>query len=451
MPFSSRVTRVVDWILVFVAAAVATYVGLALVAYVGGLEVFVTKAGARAFGGAGLLVALGLLAVRALPSRVRTNVALLTLSMGGSILVAEYALGIAVPTRAAVAAKAGVMFDPRPRDVALRDLRTLGIRVYPGVGGHSFIFNDLVIVGGVSRAPMLFPNETGEYFLYLADEHGFHNPIGLHGDRVKILALGDSFTQGCCIRSDLGYVARIRQVYPRTLNLGIGGNGPLLMLASFREYGEVLTPAHVLWFFDESNDLDDVKQERRHPLLLRYLEDDRFTQGLRDRQVEIDTRGRAHFDQGRQTFPPAGRNYLFPGLETVKLSRMRVTIHDGMIAAAPHTAGRVELETLGAALRQVTQRTAAWGGRVTFVYLPEHLRYSAPRYANPLRDDVLRLVREIGLPIVDLHEVFRGLPDPLAIFPLNFPSPHYGVVGHTLVAEAVLRALETSMAPAGDR
>lgn len=49
---------------------------------------------------------------------------------------------------------------------------------------------------------------------------------------------------------------------PRTLNLGMGGIGPLHELAILKEYGSVVRPKVVLWVYYEGNDLADLSHEK---------------------------------------------------------------------------------------------------------------------------------------------------------------------------------------------
>jgi hypothetical protein len=85
------------------------------------------------------------------------------------------------------------------------------------------------------------------------------------------------------------FISLIREQYPRTLNLGIERrNGHLVMLATLKEYAESVRPKVVLWFYFEGNDLRDLSDERRGPLLSRYLVSNQFSQHLSSRQDEID-------------------------------------------------------------------------------------------------------------------------------------------------------------------
>ena len=63
------------------------------------------------------------------------------------------------------------------------------------------------------------------------------------------------------------FVALIRQHYPATINLGVSGDGPLTMLATLKEYVQFAKPRVVLWFFWEGNDLSDLQEREKFPLV----------------------------------------------------------------------------------------------------------------------------------------------------------------------------------------
>ena len=147
----------------------------------------------------------------------------------------------------------------------------------------------LLPLAGIALRPTVLCNEVGPYVVYESDEHGFNNPAGSWDGPVRVVALGDSFTHGRCVPPEKNLVAVIRERHPRTLNLAMSGNGPLLELAILREFAPALRPAFVLWFYYEGNDLTmDLFQEKRHPILLRYLEDPAFRQDLLSRQAASD-------------------------------------------------------------------------------------------------------------------------------------------------------------------
>jgi len=184
-------------------------------------------------------------------------------------------------------------YDFRTYHRVVRDLRLSGDRAYPSLFPRALLSQksftaSFLPLGDISASTTIYCNESGDYLIYRSDEYGFHNPAGIWESALDIAAVGDSFTQGACVASESNFVSRIRQRYPYTLNLGMGGNGPLLALAGMQEYLADLKPKLVLWFFFEGNDLEDLPDEFKDARLRRYLEDRSFRQNLTARQPDID-------------------------------------------------------------------------------------------------------------------------------------------------------------------
>lgn len=59
------------------------------------------------------------------------------------------------------------------------------------------------------------------------------------------------------------------------------------MFAAIREYLRVVKPKTVLWFYYEGNDLENLRREKKSPLLMSYLTS-RIYQDLLHKQSEID-------------------------------------------------------------------------------------------------------------------------------------------------------------------
>ena len=95
------------------------------------------------------------------------------------------------------------------------------------------------------------------------------------------------------------------------------------------------------------------------------------------------------------------------------------------------------IDLLHKTLMRAKASVDSWGGQLYFVYLPERDRYIDASVVY-YRDQVLRAVKEVGIPLIDIHPAFRVQDDPLALFPLRRIG-HYNGRGHYIVAEEVLR------------
>ena len=167
---------------------------------------------------------------------------------------------------------------------------------FPSIIPYSFVKSEglrtkngrIFPLGGTSERTTVFCNESGEFIIFESDEHGFNNPRELYKvGEVDIVLTGDSFAQGACVEPGKGIAGQLRKTWKGVLTVGSAHNGPLLELATLKEYAEPLHPRIVLWLYYEGNDLQNLLGAQTSPLLMKYLRAE-FSQNLLDRQTEID-------------------------------------------------------------------------------------------------------------------------------------------------------------------
>lgn len=295
-------------------------------------------------------------------------------------------------------------------------------------------------LGGVSRREIVHCNEGGQWMTYPSDEHGFNNPKGLYQAPLDVLLVGDSFTEGACVRAGEDLASQLRKARRRTLSVGMGGAGPLIELAALKEYGEPLKPKEVAWLYYAS-DPSDLTAELQSDTLLEYAQDG-FSQKLLSRQREIDAAWasfRAGAAQGALR-PQAG------SVEQVALRRKagRFLSFYYLRAAweGSYPLSRADLEQLSLYLdlvKTAQRRTEAWGGRFTFVYLPERGLFIEPTRADRFRPALLAGLRDRGVRVVDLAGTFQSGGDPLSFFWLGHGT-HYNAKGYAAAASALAAA-----------
>lgn len=358
------------------------------------------------------------------------------------------------PGESASAAR-GLEYDPRGKLEVLRDLRADGVPAYPfvhpalllapdGAGrSHSVIRIDgaeVQPVGGIGGVVTVVCREAGAYLIYTADRHGFHNPPDAwpaEGGRTDLLAIGDSFAQGQCVPDGQGMVSRLRETIPATLSLGAGHDGPLLMLAALREFGDTLRPPVVLWLFYEGNDLIiDLPRESRSPLLMRYLAAG-FDQNLANRQDLIDEALSAYADEQLVAASAEERDTVRGRMMgVVKLRGLRRLF--GATAYPPEP----DLVLFERILARARDDVRGWGGRLVFVYLPSWNTLFRPTASlDRMREGVLDIAHRLDLPVLDLLPAFDRAADRQALF--YYPGSHYSPEGHALVAREIDDALES--------
>lgn len=392
----------------------------------------------------GVLLSLGSLK---LPPVLRINVAVTLLSIGFALYAFELfqALRFSTDPVERAARRNGNSYDGRSKREVLRDLRQDGFVAYPASIPNLFISSnsfesDLIPLGGIANRTTVLCNESGQYSVYESDEHGFHNPKGLwNADSLEIAVVGDSFVHGSCVPTGRDMVSWIRQRRPRTLNLGMSGNGPLLMLATIREYLPALKPDVVLWVYYEGNDLIELEKEKSSPALLNYLNDN-FSQGLRHRQAKIDSVLVSRADSEIKTLDE----------KTTTTDRIQDLLElqglRNLLGAYTHLTPRrvhCDLPLLERILKEAKATVTSWGGTLYFIYLPSWARYySRKNDCEELRDQVLALVRNSSIPVVDMHPIFQARRNRAELFAQHeFSFAHYGVEGYRLVAQTVLDSI----------
>jgi hypothetical protein len=352
--------------------------------------------------------------------------------------------------------------DRRSKLEVIEDLRAEGVDAWPLV--LSWLFtesngllsekNRIFPLGGISNKTIVYCNESGQYKIFKSDEHGFNNPRGLYKKgEIKIALIGDSFTIGSCVKEGEDMGSLLRSMGFNVLNLGNGGNGPLIELATLKEYAEPIQPEIVLWVYYEGNDLNDLENERKASMLMQYLEDDYHTQNLLKRQDEIDAAlikyvnsqwiknihlHATPYQNYQEEKPRKNRD----SLKIIKLWHLRSRLK----LLNPQKRTRItnlkkNLSLFSEILTTANQWTSDWGGKFYFVYLPSMERYINDNNNGNFcgRDDVLAIVHKLGIPLIDFHEVLNKHPDPLSLTP--FLGAHYNAEGYKLLSDFIIEHL----------
>lgn len=409
-----------------------------------------------------------------LPGAAKISLALCCFSSAFALYATEvYFTFASTPRSIGQFAKSGASFDIRSAFEVISDLRSQGLDAHadlagrlPLVAGKSSLPSQsgtFLPLGGISRKLIVFCNETGRYVTYRSDEYGFNNPAGIWLKRpLSIAALGDSFAQGFCTDPQETFMARIRNRFPETLTLGMVGSGPLLELATLKEYLTALKPKTVLWFYFEANDLQDLADESQSPLLMAYLEQPDFSQHLIARQPEID-RAWTQYEADLMSAWTTNRapRWLRPIADwladltvehknrnrTARILRLREIRGRLEARFSRHGDESAQLPLLRRTLALANETVNSWGGSLHFVFLPGMELLMNPNSARAqLAKLVLQQPESLGIPVIDVRNTFQSHPIASIFF---YPDSHYSGLGAGLVAETVLSSLDHHQAPNG--
>jgi hypothetical protein len=401
-----------------------------------------------------------------LSDATKLSMALCLVSVFFSLYAAELYLILAQERRFMNAAEAqGKAFDRRKKVEVINDLRRSGVDAFPIMRAKSMLEDrgdgtlmpvltvdgeGLLPLASIAETTVVGCNENGQRMVYKSDEHGFHNPPGLwEAVPVEIAIVGDSYAHGSCVSSDRNSAAWLTKEFGNVLNLGIGGFGPLVQLASIREYLEPLEPKTVLWFYYEGNDLaGDLALERRAPLLMKYYEEDDFRQNLMGRRKEISDRLAAYLNEGLVEAMKELDDTYAHFRRFLELHKLRGFFGLGFTSLGIFS-GDYERDTelFAGIMEKARQQIESWDGRIVFVYLPEWNRYTAAKRDNAIRDRLRGRVLEIlaaqNIPLIDIHDFFVARPDPREFF--QYPGFHFNEDGYKLTAEAIAQYLRAQV------
>ena len=145
--------------------------------------------------------------------------------------------------------------------------------------------NKLLPLSGYENSKtLLCLDEKNKPVYYLSDDFGFNNSKHDRNEMINFLLIGDSYVQGMCVDTKNNLNSQFRRLSYNTISLGIGGNGPLLELATFKEYEENYTYENIILFITPENDFNDLKNEINNDILIRYLNEKNFKQKLTDKK-----------------------------------------------------------------------------------------------------------------------------------------------------------------------
>lgn len=400
-----------------------------------------------------------------LPHARRVKIARLAVPALALAWLAESRAARSAPRDGTVAARRGVAFDTRtPLDV-VRDERAGGgdatTAVTPAsvmaAGGVEIEGRRVIPLGGIAHKKTVLCNEGGEYTTYTSDDYGFHNPRGVWGELgpVEVGIVGEAFMHGACVPSGAGAADVIRARYPRTVNLGMVGNGPLTELGGIVEYLSYVKPKIVLWAYYH-NDFATLEAEKASPILRAYVDAD-GRQGLYGKGREIDAAlaGFAAKQEGaaqawprplatigltRRSTPMFLQDWVMGEDHSSLGAALRFDKLSGAIGArlARKTADAPpDFATWKRVLEKAKRVVASWGGTLHFVYLADLHHLSGPEH--PLRKQVLDLVRELDLPLIDVQPAFAKERDPMTL--RYHAESHCNEAGNRLIGSTVLSAL----------
>ncbi len=361
-----------------------------------------------------------------------------------------------------------VALEPLSKPALIRSMRKKNIDAYPAITSQIILMRNhlqplttlkgprVLPLGGIAHKTTVFCQEAEDMITYTSDRYGFRNEDALWDETIDVVVVGDSFVQGACMNEDDHLISALRSNWPKTLNLGSFGNGPLANIATISEYALEKKPKYILWFYVANDLAIDLPLEERSEILVSYIKNPRFSQNLRATQESIDQTlsgflleeiGRLESEAITQT---GYRGFLT--LEKLQ-NQLRRWQDRALAPPAPDfpeafdydRQDSIDYNKHSHIVAEAADRAHAAGSELIFVLVPDARMYR--QVTNPAaqpRKHVERLIASIegvGLPTINLYEVFASEKNPMKFFAGlggyygHFNRAGYKKAGNALVSE----------------
>ena len=310
------------------------------------------------------------------------------------------------------------------------------------VGPNTYLDKNYKIfpLSGISNTKTVYCNENGYYSIYQSDRYGFNNPDNeWNKEKIKFFLIGDSFTHGACVNRPKDIASNLRLLSnDSVLNLGYGGNGPLIEYATLKEY---LLPnvEMVFWIYLEGNDLYNLNNELKNKILIEYLNDLSFTQNLKFKQNKIDEIANTIVKKEvlNDSFQLNKDNQLkYKIIKFIRLNNVKKFVEKRIVKNKVNKFEDKIFKEFKDILKLSKEFIIKNNSKLYFVYLPEYHRYKS-NYDDTNYNYIKDIINELEIPFIDIHkEIFKKEQNPLQLFPFKLIG-HYNEKGYKKIAEII--------------
>ena len=201
-----------------------------------------------------------------------------------------------------------------------------------------------------------------------------------------------------------------------------------------REYGQDININKLFWFYYEGNDFLDFKNELKVNILKNYLEDENFSQNLKNNQIKINS----ILEAKNLEIIRSDGNDLFNRFQLTKLKNVIIKIKSLYL-----NINDKKLEKYLYVMNLINKFTKEKKIDFYFVYLPDFNRYKKNNsYDLFNKKKLINFLKLNKINIIDVdNEVFAFDKDPKDNFP-NKQFGHYNEIGYRKISEKILEYVQ---------
>ena len=293
-------------------------------------------------------------------------------------------------------------------------------------------------LSGISNSKTVFCKEGPEFSIYQSDRYGFNNPDNNWNKNIDYMLIGDSFAQGACVNEGEDIASQLRSLTgKKIITLGMAGNGPLIELASLKEYASDINVKNIFWIYFERNDLDDLNKEKKSQILNKYLNDD-FSQKLKKKQSQIDSIVKKKLLEEKKNLKTNNSSKIkskvsaFQKIIRLQITRDKLALDRGIYFKIDPLFEEVIIKA-----KKFSQKKNA---NFYFVYLPDKesfMEHNLLKKNLYKKNEVIKILNNNNINIIDIHSLlFLKEKDPFALFAHRIYG-HYNAETYSKIATII--------------
>jgi hypothetical protein len=270
-------------------------------------------------------------------------------------------------------------------------------------------------------------NQDGKYSINFSDNYGFNNDNESWKNKIDYVFVGDSIGYGQCLNRKNNIPSIISKLNKiNVLNLSMPANGLLLNYAILREYKKMFKNAKIILFINDTDFLD-TSYELKDRILKKYLNDESFTQKIKD--IDLSSIHNDIFDKRYKKLP--FHNFLM-----LKKSRLflKIKMSKGREKISIDNEARKKIDLI---FQLISKQFI--DSNITVIRLPLKDQYLDKNYNFQYLYYLEEIVKKYQFKYINTDEVFSNHENPFSLFS---NKGHYNEKGYKKVSVYISKKLK---------
>jgi hypothetical protein len=264
---------------------------------------------------------------------------------------------------------------------------------------------------------------------------------------IDFVIIGDSYAQGECVEERDSISGHLRHKSNVVLNLAIGGNGPLLSLATLKEYIPHLNTKNILYIFNVE-DLQDLNEELKNNNLKKYLLQEDYSQNLFFKQNEVDIFLKNYFEKNFNDFFSSAERSSF--LNFLRLASLRSMLSSKIYILQNRYKPKEILQNninsnyhyMEKTLISLNNISLKNNSKLYFIYVPTHFDYFSNK--NYEKNTVIEIAKKLNIETIDLSNfILKKYKKPESIYSLSLKGwGHPHEKGYQIISNEIIKNIK---------